>query len=81
MPATTKQLEHCQREIIPVATFVVGLEGVAAHGYGPAIGQVAEGAVNWRRSGINDRYDKEARRKSGRAIIAQRKESIINRDT
>jgi hypothetical protein len=36
---------HCQREIVPVAAFVVGLEGVAANRKNGAIGQVRNGTI------------------------------------
>ena len=45
---------HGEREIVPVATAVAGLEVISVHSHNPAIRKVAEGAADWVRARVAD---------------------------
>jgi hypothetical protein len=58
-----------QREIIPIAAFVAGLEVVPVHVYDRAVGQVAEGAGDLGRGGVVDDHEDCAQTNSSRANL------------
>ena len=67
-------------KIIPVAAFVVSLEGVLTNNQGRAIWQIGESAVDSRGCGVVDDGENGAGREQGAAVIGNRDRTAGHRD-